>query len=79
MGEREAQVRPDMIIRIPGGVVVRGDSKAPLGRLSRRCPSDLRGPTERVPCAVMPGHVRGHVTKLAAKSYEKQFGSARRS
>src|SRR5437016_887301 len=75
VGERERLVRPDMTIRMPGGLVVPVDSKAPLDAyldaLQATSEDQRREHLRRY-----AGHVRGHVAKLAAKSYEEQFASA---
>ncbi len=75
VGERETQVRPDMIIRMPGGLIVPVDSKAPLDAyldaLQATSEEQRKEHLRRY-----AGHVRGHVAKLAAKSYEEQFASA---
>ena len=75
VGERETQVRPDMIIRIPGGLVVPVDSKVPLDAYldAAQATSEQQ---RKEHLRRYAGHVRGHVAKLAAKSYEKQFASA---
>ena len=75
VGERERLVRPDMIIRMPGGLIVPVDSKAPLDAyldaLQATSEEQRKEHLRRY-----AGHVRGHVAKLAAKSYEEQFASA---
>src|SRR5437773_4127458 len=75
VGERETQVRPDMIIRMPGGLIVPVDSKAPLDAyLDALQATSEEQRKERL--RRYAGHVRGHVAKLAAKSYEERFASA---
>src|SRR5439155_26047520 len=75
-GERETQVRPDMTIRMPGGLIVPVDSKAPLDAyLDALQATSEQQRKERL--RRYAGHVLGHVAKLAAKSYEEQFASAR--
>src|SRR5438552_3252371 len=75
VGERERLLRPDMTIRMPGGLIVPVDSKAPLDAyldaLQATSEDQRREHLRRY-----AGHVRGHVAKLAAKSYEEQFASA---
>ena len=75
VGERERLVRPDMTIRMPGGLIVPVDSKAPLDAyldaLQATSEDQRREHLRRY-----AGHVRGHVAKLAAKAYEEQFASA---
>ncbi len=75
VGGQERQVRPDMIIRMPGGLIVPVDSKAPLDAyldaLQATSEEQRKEHLRRY-----AGHVRGHVAKLAAKSYEEQFASA---
>src|SRR5213078_3366306 len=75
VGERERLLRPDMTIRMPGGLIVPVDSKAPLDAyldaLQATSEEQRKEHLRRY-----AGHVRGHVAKLAAKSYEEQFASA---
>src|SRR2546427_9258455 len=74
VGEREAQVRPDMTIRMPGDLVVPVDSKVPLDAyldaVQAASEDQRKEHLERY-----ASHVRGHVAKLAAKSYEKQLAA----
>src|SRR5947199_4223261 len=59
-----------MTIRMPGGLIVPVDSKAPLDALQASSEEQRKENLRRY-----AGHVRGHVAKLAAKSYEEQFAS----
>jgi len=68
----DGRLRPDLIVRLPGGKVVIVDAKAPLqGYLEA-----TEAPNDDVRDARLRDHarqVRDHVTKLGAKSYWGQF------
>src|SRR5438034_7109448 len=74
VGERETQVRPDMIIRMPGGLIVPVDSKVPLDAYLDAVQAGSED-QRKEHLRRYAGHVRGHVAKLAAKSYEKHFAA----
>jgi DNA recombination protein RmuC len=66
------QLRPDMLVRLPGGKLVVVDSKVPLDAYL----SALEAGTD----AEREGHIarhskqtREHITKLASKGYQRQF------
>src|SRR5437899_8302331 len=75
VGERETQMRLDMIIRIPGGLAVPVDSDVPLDANLDAVQATFEE-QRKEHLRRYAGHVRGHVAKLAAKSYEEQFVSA---
>jgi DNA recombination protein RmuC len=64
-------VRPDMIVRLPGGRRVIVDAKTPIKALldSLNAPDDQR----EALVADYARHVREHVKQLSAKSYWQQF------
>src|SRR5271169_4218351 len=68
------QLRPDMLVRLPGGKLVVVDSKVPLDAYL----SALEAGTD----AEREGHIarhskqtREHISKLASKGYQRQFDS----
>jgi len=71
----DGRLRPDLLVRLPGGKVIVVDAKAPLHA--------YLAATEAGDAAQRDGHlrdharqVRDHVTKLAAKQYWGQFAEA---
>jgi len=65
-------LRPDLVVRIPGGKQVVVDAKAPLAAYLDACEAD----DDDVRSGHLASHarqVRDHVTKLAQKSYWRQF------
>jgi DNA recombination protein RmuC len=68
----EGRLRPDLIIRLPGGKNIVVDAKAPLaGYLDALEAEDE--PTRKRKIADHARHVRDHLTKLSRKSYWEQF------
>ncbi len=70
----EGTLRPDMLVRLPGGKLVVVDSKVPLDAYlsSLEAPAD----DERELHAVRHARqTREHITKLASKGYQRQFDS----
>jgi DNA recombination protein RmuC len=65
-------IRPDMLVRLPGDVVVPVDAKAPLDAyldaVSAGSDEDRKRCLQRYAT-----HVRGHMNTLAAKDYSSQF------
>lgn len=75
-GETEAgRLRPDMIIRMPGGGQVVVDAKTPLEAYLKALETD----DEAARAGHLDSHarqVRDHVRKLGAKSYQEQFATS---
>ncbi len=68
-------LRPDLVVRLPGGKDVVVDAKAPLvAYLEAVEATDEEA--RRAAMARHAGHIREHMRKLAAKSYWAQFQSA---
>jgi DNA recombination protein RmuC len=70
----EGTLRPDMLVRLPGGKLVVVDSKVPLDAYL----SALEAGNEAESAAHAARHARQtreHITKLASKGYQHQFDS----
>ncbi len=70
----EGALRPDMLVRLPGGKLVVVDSKVPLDAYL----SSLEAPDEaqrELHAARHARQTREHIAKLAAKGYQNQFDS----
>jgi DNA recombination protein RmuC len=70
----EGQLRPDMLVRLPGGKLVVVDSKVPLDAylLALEASSDRE---RELQAARHARQTREHIAKLAAKGYQRQFDS----
>ncbi|MEO7974351.1 MAG: DNA recombination protein RmuC [Thermoanaerobaculia bacterium] len=71
----DGKLRPDLVVKLPGGKQVVVDSKAPLDAYL----AAIEAPSEEARSAALTRHasqVRGHLRKLAAKSYWDQFENA---
>ncbi|WP_130014323.1 DNA recombination protein RmuC [Serinicoccus sediminis] len=73
VSRHDARVRPDAVVRLPGGKVLVVDSKAPLSSFLRaqapQCPPDQVDDLLRDHAVAL----RGHVEALAAKEYWSAF------
>jgi DNA recombination protein RmuC len=70
----EGMLRPDMLVRLPGGKLVVVDSKVPLDAYL----SALEAPDEderELHAARHARQTREHIVKLASKGYQRQFDS----
>jgi DNA recombination protein RmuC len=68
----DGKLRPDLIVRLPGGKQIIVDSKAPLQAYLEA----LEAPDEdarRAKLLAHAGQIKDHMNKLAAKSYWEQF------
>jgi DNA recombination protein RmuC len=68
----DGRLRPDLVVKLPGGKVVIVDAKAPLQAYLQ----SAEAPNEEVRAALLRDHarqVRDHVAKLGAKAYWGQF------
>ena len=70
----EGTLRPDMLVRLPGGKLVVVDSKVPLDAYLSALEAD--GEDEReLHTARHARQTREHIAKLASKGYQRQFDS----
>src|SRR5258706_3371488 len=73
-GDDDARIRPDVIVRLPGGKQIVIDAKAPLDAYLRA----LEAPDEAARQTLLAEHarqVRAHISQLSAKSYFEQIAS----
>jgi len=66
------RVRPDLVVRLPGGKNVVVDAKAPLASYLSALEAEDEGARE-ICLREHARHVRDHITRLAAKAYWEQF------
>ena len=72
VGTEDGQLRPDLIIRLPGGKNIVVDAKAPLAAYLDALETDDEA-TRRRKLADHARHVKDHLLKLGRKSYQEQF------
>src|SRR5207342_3206965 len=73
-GDDDARIRPDVIVRLPGGKRIVIDAKAPLDAYLRA----LEAPDEIARQNLLGEHakqVRNHISQLSAKSYFEKVAS----
>jgi DNA recombination protein RmuC len=68
-------LRPDVIVRLPGGKRIVIDSKAPLAAYLEAFATDASDDERRVLFAEHARHVREHILKLGQKGYWRQVDS----
>lgn len=71
----EGRLRPDMIVRLPGGKNIVVDAKAPLVSYLEA----IEAPTETVKLEKLKSHaqiIRNHIIQLSRKSYWDQFSES---
>jgi DNA recombination protein RmuC len=73
-GDDDSRIRPDVIVRLPGGKQIVIDAKAPLDAYLRA----LEAPDEAARQNLLGEHarqVRAHISQLSAKSYFEKIAS----
>lgn len=68
-------LRPDVVVRLPGGKSVVIDSKVPLTAYLDAMRDDLDEPARGIARAEHARHVREHAQKLGQKAYWRQFAN----
>jgi DNA recombination protein RmuC len=74
-GEEDRVLRPDLVVRLPGGRTVVVDAKTPIQALLDAAQTDDEGLRARR-LADFARNIRDHMAALKAKTYWKQFDSA---
>ena len=71
----DRRLRPDMIVRLPGGSTIIVDAKSPLDRylLAMEAPQDT---AKQEHMAEYAAQIRGHMSALSTKAYWEQFNPA---
>jgi DNA recombination protein RmuC len=70
----DGRLRPDMLVRLPGGKLIVVDSKVPLDAYLAALESSAENVAEQQ--ARHARQTREHITKLASKGYQEQFDSS---
>ncbi|HYM46646.1 MAG TPA: DNA recombination protein RmuC [Solirubrobacteraceae bacterium] len=70
----DGRLRPDVLVRLPGGKVIVVDSKVPLDAYLAALEASDEGERERH-LSRHARQTREHITKLASKGYQRQFDS----
>jgi DNA recombination protein RmuC len=73
-GEEGQSLRPDMLVRLPGGKLVVVDSKVPLDAYLSALEASSEAERE-THAARHARQTREHIVKLASKGYQRQFDS----
>jgi DNA recombination protein RmuC len=72
----DGRLRPDLLVRLPGGKVIVVDSKVPLDAYLAAIESGVEDrPQRELDLARHARQTRDHITKLASKGYQRQFDS----
>jgi DNA recombination protein RmuC len=72
----EGALRPDMLVRLPGGKLVVVDSKVPLDAYLSALEAEEDHEQREVHIARHARQTREHISKLASKGYQRQFDSS---
>ncbi|HXW58365.1 MAG TPA: DNA recombination protein RmuC [Solirubrobacteraceae bacterium] len=70
----DGSLRPDVLVRLPGGKVIVVDSKVPLDAYLAALEASEE-PQREIHLARHAKQTREHITKLASKAYQRQFDS----
>jgi DNA recombination protein RmuC len=73
VSRHDRQVRPDVVVRLPGAKFLAVDSKAPLSAFLQAQADDLDGSERSRLLAQHAGALKSHVVSLAAKDYWSAF------
>lgn len=76
ISRHEARVRPDAVVRLPGGKVIVVDSKVPMTAFLRAQGEDVRAAESQRLLRDHATALRGHVEALAAKEYWSAFSTS---
>jgi DNA recombination protein RmuC len=72
----DGRLRPDLLVRLPGGKVIVVDSKVPLDAYLAAIESGAEDrPQRELNLARHARQTRDHIAKLASKGYQRQFDS----
>jgi len=72
----DGRLRPDLLVRLPGGKTIVVDSKVPLDAYLAAIESGEEDrPQRELDLARHARQTRDHITKLASKGYQRQFDS----
>jgi DNA recombination protein RmuC len=72
----DGRLRPDLLVRLPGGKVIVVDSKVPLDAYLAAIEAGSEDrPARELDLARHARQTRDHITKLASKGYQRQFDS----
>ena len=71
----DGRLRPDVLVRLPGGKLIVVDSKVPLDAYLAAIEADAEEASASCTLARHARQTREHITKLASKGYQRQFDS----
>lgn len=71
----DGRLRPDVLVRLPGGKVIVVDSKVPLDAYLAAIEAGGEDSQRKLQLARHARQTREHITKLASKGYQRQFDS----
>ncbi|WP_270887480.1 DNA recombination protein RmuC [Pedococcus sp. 5OH_020] len=76
VSRHQKQVRPDVVVRLPGDKFLVVDSKAPMVAFLQAQAEDLEGPERTRLLREHAHHLKGHVRALADKEYWSAFDTS---
>jgi DNA recombination protein RmuC len=71
----EGRLRPDLLVRLPGGKLIVVDAKVPLDAYLAAVDAGTHERESREQLARHARHTREHIARLASKGYQRQFDS----